>query len=149
MFVEASTLAPSSSTLPTSVGVAIVMGYILDYIKRLNTIPKINYYTTKLNSWLRLAMAGVGTLGIAYTWSAVGTGHQLLISIPAWSVVGAGLWHWVVQYGAQHGWEIILAQRPIAKQAQVAQAPIPAPYRNSVTNPSGTLYTGVTNPSKP
>jgi hypothetical protein len=31
------------------------------------------------------------------------------------------LWHIAVQYGAQHGWEILLAQRPIAKQAAEAQ----------------------------
>jgi hypothetical protein len=115
-------LAPSSSTLPTSLGVAIVMGYILDFTKRLNQIPKITYFTTKLNSWIRLAMAGAGTLGISWTWSSLPNGgHQWVWTLPAGTVILAGLWHWAVQYGAQHGWEILLAQRPVAQSAMRAQ----------------------------
>lgn len=115
------TLTPSSSTIPTSVGVAFVMAYALDFLKRVEQVPKINYYTTKLNSWLRLLTSGIGTLGVSWVWSAAGAGHQLLITIPAWSVLGAGLWHWAISYGTQHLVEIQLAQRPIAQKATSEQ----------------------------
>jgi hypothetical protein len=123
MFLETtSVLAPTSSTLPTSLGVAIVMGYILDWVKRLQSLPKINYYTTKLNSWIRLLMAFGGTVGISWTWSALpGGGHTWTWTIPTATVLLASLWHIAVQYGAQHGWEILLAQRQIAKQAEAVQ----------------------------
>lgn len=125
-------LAPTSSTLPTAAGVAIVSGMILDYAKRLQKIPKISYYTTKLNNLIRLAMSGVGTLGVSWVWSAAGTGHQLLITIPAWSVIGLGLWHWAIQYGGQYGFEQILQLRPLPPSAgpkldEVVPAPAPAP----------------------
>jgi len=122
MFDSVATLAPTSSTVPTSVGVAIVSAYVLDYAKRFEKLPQVTYYSNKLNSWLRLALAGIGTFGVSYVWSAVGTGHQLILNIPAWSVLGSGLWHWAIQYGTQHFSEIILAQRPVAKQAAQEQA---------------------------
>ena len=103
-----SALTPVSPTLPTSVGVAIAFGYILDLFKRLKQVPKINYYNTKLNLLLRIALSGIGTLGISWAWSPAGTGHQLLITIPAWPIVIEGAWHWFVQYGMQHGFEGIL-----------------------------------------
>lgn len=101
-------LAPVSPSLPTSVGVAIFCGYAMDALKRFKSIPKVNYYTTKLNIFLRVVMAGIGTLGISYVWSAAGEGHTLLIAIPAWTALTTGVWHWVVQYGMQHGFESIL-----------------------------------------
>jgi hypothetical protein len=119
----ANTLAPNSPSIPTSVSAAIVLGYLLDTAKRLKQLPKINYYSTQLNTWLRLVLTGVATLGISWTWSAVtGGGHQWVINIPAGSVLLAGMWHWATQYGLQHGWEILLAQRPVAQKAMVAQA---------------------------
>jgi hypothetical protein len=101
-------LTPVSSTLPTSVGVAIFSGYALDLLKRLKSVPKINYYTTKLNTILRVVLSGIGTLGVSWAWSPDGTGHMLQIIVPAWTAVGVGLWHWVVQYGLQHGFEGVL-----------------------------------------
>jgi hypothetical protein len=108
LFDAASTLTPISSTLPTSVGVAIVSGYALDFLKRLKTLPQVNYYTTTLNAIVRVVLSGIGTLGVSWAWSAAGAGHQLLITIPAWSAVGVGVWHWAVQYGLQHGFEGVL-----------------------------------------
>lgn len=114
-------LAPESPTLPTSVGVAIIFAYILDTAKRLNRVPKISYYTTKLNNIVRIILSGIGTLGTTWVWSNSGSNHQLLITIPAWSVIFAGLWHWVINYGVQHFSEIQLAQRPVAQEAMREQ----------------------------
>lgn len=108
----AQTLAPTSSTLPTSVGVAIAFGYLLDMAKRLKSIPKVTYYTDKLNFALRILLSGAGTLGVSWAWSHTATGgYHLGIDIPSLAVLGSGVWHWFVQYGMQHGFEIILQNR--------------------------------------
>jgi hypothetical protein len=66
MFFDATNaLTPISSTLPTSVGVAVFFGYALDALKRSKYLPSINYYTLKLNAILRAALSAIGTLGIS------------------------------------------------------------------------------------
>ena len=124
LFDAASPLAPSSSVIPTSVGVAIVSAYALDWAKRLKQIPRVSYYSTRLNTWLRVLMAGIGTLGVSWAWSPVSGsgGHELLITFPSNAALLAGLWHWSIQYGTQHFAEIQLAQRPTAQKAMVGQA---------------------------
>lgn len=122
MFVDPGVLAPNSPVIPTSVAVAIVSAYVLDYLKRFSALPGVTYYTTKLNAWLRLAMSGLGTLGVSWSWSAAGTGHQLLINIPAWSVLVLAIWHWGIAFAMQHMAEIQLSQRQVAKQAMIAQS---------------------------
>jgi hypothetical protein len=121
MFFDTNTLAPAAPTIPTSVGVAILSAYLLDFAKRTKAIPWVSYYTSKLNVAARIVLSGIGTLGVSWVWSPAGTGHQLLINIPAWSVVIAGLWHWATSYGVQHFSEIQLSQRPIAQAAMRAQ----------------------------
>lgn len=119
---DTSVLAPNSPVIPTSVGLSIIFAYILDYAKRIKQVPKVTYYTTKLNSILRLIMSGVGTLGVSYVWSSTPAGgHQLLITIPSAAALGSGVFHWAVAYATQHFSEIQLAQRDVAKQAQQVQ----------------------------
>ena len=134
MLFDASALAPATPTIPTSVGVAILSAYLLDAAKRLKQIPQVSYYTTKLNTLLRMALSGIGVLGVGWVWSAAGTGHQLLITIPAWNVVFTGLWHWATSYGVQHFAEIQLAQRPTAQAAMREQQ---APKEDQVVKPMG------------
>jgi hypothetical protein len=124
-FFESSvnSLAPTSPSIPTAVAVAIVLGYLQDFAKRLNSLPKINYYSNKLNSWIRLIATGAATVGVSWTWSSLpGGGHQWVWTIPTGVVIATGLWHWAVQYGMQHGWEILLSQRQVAKTAMISQA---------------------------
>jgi len=128
MLVDSATaLTPTTPTIPTSLVIAIFSAYAMDFLKRLKQLPKINYYSTKLNSLIRLALSGIGTLGVAWSWSAAGTGHQLLITIPAWSAVAIGLYHWGAQFVATQFSEIILAQRQVAKAAITAQADMKPP----------------------
>jgi hypothetical protein len=124
LFDTASPLAPSSSVIPTSVGVAIVSAYMLDWAKRLKQVPKISYYSTRLNTWLRVLMAGIGTLGVSWAWSPVSTTgrHELMIMFPSNAALLAGLYHWTIQFCMQHFGEIQLAQRPTAQKAMVEQA---------------------------
>jgi hypothetical protein len=104
--------------------VAIVSAYLLDWAKRLKQVPRISYYSTRLNTWLRVLMAGIGTLGVSWAWSPVSTtgGHQLLVVFPSNAALVVGVWHWAIQFGTQHFAEIQLAQRPTAQKAMVEQA---------------------------
>ena len=116
------TLAPTSPTLPTSVGVAIASAYIMHLLKTLKSIPKISFYTTKINLFLRAILSAVGTIGISIKWAAVsGGGVQLITTIPSLTVFLVGLWHWGVQFGLQHMSEGVLQvmrqAADIAKQA--------------------------------
>lgn len=118
----ANSLTPTSPSLPTSVSAAIVLGYALDTLKRLQQFPKINYYSTKLNTWIRLAMTGLATVGVSWTWSSTTNGgHQWIWNLPAWTVLLIGIWHWATQYGMQQIFEIGLAARPIAQKAMTTQ----------------------------
>jgi hypothetical protein len=117
MLFEVSALAPTTPTIPTSMGVAILSAYVLDAAKRFKALPTVSYYSTKLNTVLRVILSGIGTLGVSWAWSSAGTGHQLLITIPAWAALLTGLWHWATSYGVQHFAEIQLAQRPTAQAA--------------------------------
>jgi hypothetical protein len=126
MLLDATALAPATPTLPTSVATAMFAAYALDYLKRLKQIPAVSYYSTRLNTVLRMFLSGIGTLGVSWAWSAAGTGHQLLITIPAWSAIANGLWTWGASYCVQHFAEIQLAQRPVAQAAireQHAESP--------------------------
>jgi hypothetical protein len=124
MFLDAS-LAPNSPAIPTSVGLAILSAYVLDACKRIQSIPKISYYSTRLNTWIRVLMAGAGTLGVSYAWnSATGGGHTLLITLPSWPALSHGIFAWAVAYGVQHFAEIQLSQRPLAQETIRAQGPV-------------------------
>lgn len=98
-------LAPSSPTLPTSVGVAIVCAYLLNFVKKLKQIPQVSFYTTKLNSIIRAVTSFASTIGVSIQWSS--TSHTLTIGNLTLAVVAGGLFHWVAQYGAQHGFEAL------------------------------------------
>ena len=94
MFIEAvNALTPTTPTIPTGAVVAIFSAYLMDFLKRLNSLPKVTYFSTKLNAWIRVALSGVGTLGVSWSWSShwswSGAGAAM-ITIPAGSVLAIG-----------------------------------------------------------
>ena len=120
MFIEAvNALTPTTPTIPTGAVVAIFSAYLMDFLKRLNSLPKVTYFSTKLNAWIRVALSGVGTLGVSWSWSGAGAA---MITIPAGSVLAIGVYHWAEQFCITHFSEIILAQRQVAKAAISAQS---------------------------
>ena len=126
MFIEAANaLTPTTPTIPTGAVVAIFSAYLMDFLKRLNSLPKVTYFSTKLNAWIRVALSGVGTLGVSWSWSShwswSGAGAAM-ITIPAGSVLAVGVYHWAEQFCITHFSEIILAQRQVAKAAILAQS---------------------------
>jgi len=112
MFLETvNTLSPGAPSVPTSLGVAVISAYCLDFLKRMKSVPLVSYYSTKMNTYLRMIMALGGTLGISWAWSSSTAGegyHQLALTIPPLAVLMAGLWHCAVQYGIQHLGESVL-----------------------------------------
>lgn len=110
MFLETvNALAPTSPTVPTGLGLALALGYIQHMLKRLESLPKINFYSTKINFALRVVLSGLGTLGLSWAWSsAPDGGHHLSLYIPSFAVLLLGAWHWFVQFAVQHGFEGIL-----------------------------------------
>jgi hypothetical protein len=105
---DASVLAPSSPTMPTSVIVAVLSAYVMHLLKAAKSLPKINFYTTKLNFGLRAAMSAIGTIGISLKWAAATAGGgTVVIAIPGAMVLLSGLWHWAGQFGVQHGFESV------------------------------------------
>jgi hypothetical protein len=88
---------------------AALFGYLMNKAMTWEKIPWINYHTQKLNSILRLALSGLTTLGIHWTWGGTwSTGRQVMIVIPALAVIGHALFQWLGQYAMQHGWERML-----------------------------------------
>jgi hypothetical protein len=103
MFLFQSNLSANSPVLPTSVGVAVISAYVLHLAKCAKSLPKINFYSTKLNAIIRAGMSGIGTIGISLSWAAAASGGGTVsIAIPSLGVLLAGLWHWAVQFGIQH-----------------------------------------------
>ena len=118
MLLDANVLAPTSPTMPTSLGVAVLSAYVMHLLKSAKSIPAINFYSTKLNFWLRAALSAVGTIGISLKWAAATTGGGVIaIQVPALTVFLVGLWHWAVQFGMQHGFESVFQ---VAHQASIA-----------------------------
>jgi hypothetical protein len=107
MFFEGATnLAPTSPSIPTSLATAMVCGYILNALRRAQTIPWVSHETVVMSGVIRLIMSGAATLGISFSWSS--TDHTLLISGLTFATIVSGLWHWGSQYACQHGFEQIL-----------------------------------------
>lgn len=126
MFIEtANNLAPSSPTIPTSLGVALVTGFVLHLLKVWAKIPWIDFYTTKLNTILRLVLSAIGTLGVSLKWAAAtGGGGTLAITIPTLAVIIAGLWHWAIQYVTQYSSECVY--QIATQQVAAAKPPVKA-----------------------
>jgi hypothetical protein len=143
MFIDPTgNLAPTAPSLPTSVGVAIFFGYILDLLKRLKFFPKINYYSVKLNIIIRVVLSGFGTLGISWAWSKSGNGNQLSILLPAWSVLILGIWHWAVQYGMQDAFEQLLR----LKASLLVIPPQPPSTENNACSAKGMRANAIVEP---
>ena len=52
MFIEAvNALTPTTPTIPTG-AVVHFSAYLMDFLKRLNSLPKVMYFSTKLNAWI-------------------------------------------------------------------------------------------------
>jgi len=115
-------LAPSSPTLPTSVGVAVACAYLVTFFKKLQQVPWINFYSVKMNAIVRAATSFVSTIGVSVSWSS--DTRTLTIGNITVAVIVSGLYHWIVQYGVQHGFESLFQSMAISTyRAQAENMP--------------------------
>jgi len=83
-----------------------IFAYLMSHLQQWQKLPWINKDSKRINALVRLAMSGVATLGIHWTWAGSwGAGRTLTISIPAASVLLHTAFTWFGQYATQHGWE--------------------------------------------
>jgi hypothetical protein len=89
--------------LYTHITAAAIFAYLLDHLQQWEKVPWINRETKKLNAWLRVALSGIATLGIHWTWSGTwSAGRQVMITIPALSVLAHTAFNWIGQYSIQY-----------------------------------------------
>lgn len=132
MFIEASTVGPSSAIVPTQLSAAVACGYIMWLLQKAKSLPWVSQATTKLNIILRLIASGASTIGITVAWQP--TDHQLIISNLTFGVVVIGLYHLAVQYATTHGFEKLMNILPSTAVAQGSPAEVvpatePAPAK--------------------
>lgn len=85
---------------------AAIFAYLLSYIQQWGKIPWVTRDTKRLNAALRLAMAGIATLGIHLTWAgSASAGWSGTWSVPPILVMTHTAFAWFGQYAVQHGWE--------------------------------------------
>lgn len=84
------------SLLGTKATVALFIIFFQQWLKRQTWFPLLTYESKRMNHLFSIAMAGLGTLGIHFTWNA--GEHSLMITGLSMAAVGGGLLHWGQQY---------------------------------------------------
>lgn len=91
--------------LSTQLGVAAIIGIVIQAAKKSPYFPLISVETEKLNRLAVILASGLGTLGIAVhcDWSI----HSCTANGLDWHTVAPGLWHWFTQaFYAHFGYKI-------------------------------------------
>lgn len=84
------------SLLGTKATVALAIIFFQQWLKRQSWFPLLTYESKSMNHLFSIAMAGLGTLGIHFTWNA--GDHSLMITGLAVPAIATGMVHWVQQY---------------------------------------------------
>lgn len=86
------------SILGQQIPVALVLVYLQNWIKK-SDIPWLTYESSRLNHLASIALAGIGTFGIAivHTGSFM-AGGTFTITVPSGAVLLTHLYHWLTQY---------------------------------------------------
>lgn len=134
MFIEASTVGPSSAIIPSQLSAAVLIGYVMWLLQKAKSIPFISQATTKLNIILRLIASTGSSIGISFAWQPANN-HSLIISGLTLSTVIVGLYHLAVQYATTHGFEKLMNILPSTSVAGGSTASVvpttdPAPSKN-------------------
>ena len=76
--------------------------WLLQKLKSASWFPLVAAGKVWFNRIASILLAGVGAIGIGYTWAPnPNGGHVLTIAIPTLSVMALGAWHWLNQYVMQ------------------------------------------------
>lgn len=89
--------------ITAQVTAAAACAFIMQGLQKWKAIPWLTAHTTKLNVFLKVVLSFGATLGISRAWEpAASGGGTLVITVPAFSIVMLGLWHWFGQFALQH-----------------------------------------------
>jgi hypothetical protein len=103
-----------SNLMFTHLTSAAICAYVLQLLQQWKALPWITAHTTWLNVALRALLSGASAVGIHSAWTGTSaTGWQIVIGIPAASVLAHGLFEWVGQYSLQHGLLKIFQLQPV------------------------------------
>lgn len=86
----------------TQVAAAAIITALINWLKKSPYFPWLNQESAKLNRFIAFVLSGLATLGIHAQWSSAN--HSLLITGLTLATIGAGAWHWLVQFLYTHGW---------------------------------------------
>lgn len=104
--------------LQSQITLALIVPYLLQWLKGQKWFPLLSYYSGKLNAGTAFVIASLGGLGIGFHFDY--DTHQLIVSGLAWASIWAGLQHVVAQFMMQHAAykTLIAPPQPGAVQAQ-------------------------------
>jgi len=87
------------SILGQQIPVALLLVYIQNWAKKQSFLPWLTYESSKLNHLASIALAGIGTFGIAivHTGSFM-AGGTFTVTIPSGAILLTHLYHWLTQY---------------------------------------------------
>lgn len=117
------------SLLSTQIGAAAVCAYLVQLLQKWSKAPWITEHTAGINAAVRIVTSGFAALGVSWAWGDISNGgHTLTFTIPAGTVILAGLWHWFTQYAVQHGWaKLFQVGEPTQTQLPLIAAPAGQP----------------------
>lgn len=93
-----------SNLMFTHLTSAAICAYILQLLQQWKQLPWVTAHTKWVNVAIRAILSGASAVGIhsAWTGSSV-TGWQIVIGVPALSVLAHGIFQWAGQFAMQHG----------------------------------------------
>lgn len=95
---------------------AAACSFILDRVQKSEIVPWITAHTKWINLAAKIVMSGAATLGISHAWNPAPTGGGvLMVTVPAFTVIVLGLWHWFSQFALQHGFGQLLTVGTLQK----------------------------------
>lgn len=87
------------SILGQQIPVALILVYLQNWIKKQTFFPWLTYESSRLNHLASIALAGIGTFGIAVAHTgSFSAGGTLIITFPSSAVLVTSLYHWLTQY---------------------------------------------------
>ena len=95
------------SLLGTQATSALMTVFFINWLKKLESVPWVNYQSSRVSHLLSIVISGLATIGIHVSFAngtLTVTGLTLATIIP-------GLWHWAQQYIMTKGWYTMLQSR--------------------------------------
>jgi hypothetical protein len=116
-------MVAETNVLATQITLGMLGSGVLQYLKRLKSLPVINQNSATLNHLVLLATAAAGAIGVHYQWNP--GSHSLTITGLDVASIAAGFWVWAKQWCVQY----LVHKGAFGSVADPAAAPAPAPAK--------------------